>query len=517
VNQEPEETRPAPAAPGPAHDHQDGAVSDAGAVRNTLLQLASQIATLVFTAGLTLYLVRALGAAGYGVYALAASIAGLVLYPAGLGLPMAIGRFLADHRSSAHQLREIFKLGLRVQLPAAALAGLGLFAASGAIADAYGDPRLGWPLRWVALSVLGQAMFAFLTSVGSSVRRASLGLWMTVIESAAETSASIALVVGGAGVAGAALGKFIGYSIATVAGVYLAIRLLGRSRPDAAEPRLVSLRALTRYAGAMLVVDVAWSAITQVDVLLIGALLSSAAVGSFGAVLRVLAVLGYLGMAVSSGVAPRLSLADGAPDVRSFQHALRYLIIVQGVAIAPMLVWARPIVDLLLGSGYRNSVPIMRVLTLYYFVLAPASLITVTVTYLGEARRRVPVMAGTLIIGAVATYVLIRAIGVVGAAVADDIMQLVYVSAHLWICSTLITLDLRRLMWCGIRTVAAAGAMALVLFAFGTAHLTLLQWLGGGVGGGCAFGAALLLTHELSVAELQTIAGKLWAGASGRR
>ena len=56
-------------------------------VRNTLLQLTSQIAGLVFTGGLTLYLVRALGASGYGVYALAVSIGGLILTRRGWGCP----------------------------------------------------------------------------------------------------------------------------------------------------------------------------------------------------------------------------------------------------------------------------------------------------------------------------------------------------------------------------------------------------------------------------------------------
>jgi len=517
VNQDPEGPQPAPPAASPAHDQQDGAVADPGPARNTLLLLLSQVANLGFTGGLTLYLVRALGPANYGIYALALSISGLVIFPAGLGLPMAVGRFLADHRSSAHQLREIFKVGLKLQVPAALLAGTVLFALSGTVADAYGDPHLGWPLRWAALAVFGQAMYAFLSSVATSVRRVSVGFWMSLIESAAETSTSIALVITGAGAAGATLGKLIGYSVASLAGLYLTVRLLGRARHAGGESREVSLRTLTQYAGVMLVVDVTWSAITQVDVLLIGALLSSTAVGSFGAVLRLLGVLGYLGTAVSAGVAPRLSLAGGAPDVRSFEVALRYLTIIQGLVIAPMLIWAKPIVDLLLGSQYRSSEEILRVLTLYYFVGGPAALMTVAVTYLGEGRRRVVIMLATLGLGLVATYVLIRSVGVVGAAVADDVIQVFYVAGNLWICSTLITLDLRRLMWSGLRTLLAAGAMALVLLAFGTAHLSPVQWLGGLAGGGVAFAAVLLLTRELSVAELQGVGAKLRTAALGGR
>jgi O-antigen/teichoic acid export membrane protein len=488
-------------------------LADPGAVRNTLLQLVSQGAGIVFTGGLTLYLVRALGASGYGVYALAVSIGSLVLYPAGLGLPWAVGRFLADHRDDLTQLRAIFVLGLKLQLGAAMVASVGLFAVSGTVADAFGNPHLGWPLRWVALAIIGQALFAFLTSAVTSVRRVSIGLWMAVIESATETSFSAALVLAGAGAAGAALGKAIGYGVAAVVGIYLALRLLGGLGRRSVARVQVGVGAIRRYAGAMLVVDVTWSAIAQVDVLLIAALLTSAAVGSFSAVLRILTVLGALGLAVSSGVAPRLSLRGGAPDTRSFVQAIRYLIIVQGLVIAPMLVWARPIVELLLGPGYRSSTEIMRVLTVQAFVSAPASLISVAVTYLGEARRRLRIVLVTLVLGLICTYVLIRAVGVVGAAIGDDIVQIVYVSAHLWICSRLITVDLRRLARSCLRTFMAAGAMALPLLAMGTDHLSATRWIVGGALGGLVYAAVLLITRELSIDELRGLAARLRLGS----
>jgi O-antigen/teichoic acid export membrane protein len=501
---------PLPAA---ADGSTDGGLSDPGAVHNTLLQLLSQVAGTVFTGGLTLYLVRALGASGFGVYALAVSIGSLVLYPAGLGLPWAVGRFLADHRDDLDQLRAILLLGLKLQIAAAVVTAIGLFAVSGTLADAFGDPRLGWPLRWLAVSVVGQALFAFLTSAVTSVRRVSIGLWMAVIESATETSCSAALVLAGAGAAGATLGKAIGYSVAAVAGTYLTLRLLGSFRRRAVARVQVGVRAITRYAGAMLVVDVTWSAIAQIDVLLIGALLTSAAVGSFSAVLRILTVLGYLGIAVSSGVAPRLTLRDGPPDTRSFVEAIRLLIIVQGLVIAPMLVWARPITDLLLGPGYRSSAEIMRVLSVQAFVGAPASLVSVAVTYLGEARRRLRIVLGTLVLGLVCTYVLIRAVGVVGAAIGDDIVLSVYVLAHLWIVSRMITLDLRALTWSCLRTLIAAGVMALPLLAMGTNHLSAVQCIVGLAAGGSAYAAVLLITRELSVGELRTIAARLRLGS----
>jgi len=500
---------PGTEAPPPLQTSPVVGLGDPGAVRNTLLQLGSQVAGAVFTAGLTLYLVRTLGASGYGVYALATTIGVLVVLPAGLGLPWAIGRFLADHIDDLDQLRSIFLLGLRLQATAGLLAAGALFALSGPVAAAFGHPHLGWALRWVAVSVIGQTLFVYLTSAVTSVRHVAIGLWMSVIESAAQTGSAVALVAAGTGAAGAASGVAIGYIVASAAGLFLTLRLL-RWRPRQVRAKVqVAASTIVRYAGAMFIVDFTWSATAQIDVVLIGAILTFGAVGSFSAVLQILNVLSYLGIAVAGGVAPRLSLKRGGPDTRAFFEAIRYLIILQGLVIAPMVVWARPIVELLLGAGYPSSPAIMRVLAVQAFVSGPAALVTVAVTYLGEARRRVWIALGSLGLGLAVTYVLIRAIGVLGAAIGDDIVFVMYVGAHFWICHRLVALDLRSLGWSVLRTVAAAAAMAVPLAAAGTDHLSLVGWIAGGAAGAALYAGTLLITRELSVGELVALTAKV--------
>jgi stage V sporulation protein B len=495
------------------------AVADAGAVRNTLLQLASQVVGLVFTGGLTLFLVRSLGASGYGLYGLAISISGLLVLPAGMGLPHALGRFLADHRSDVRQVRAILSLGLRIEAPAGLLASAALLATAGLIAHAYGHPRLAWPLRWAALSVGGQALFNLLAAAVASVRQSAVSVWMALVESAVETAAGVSLVLAGAGAAGAVLGKVAGYAVAGVAGTYLVGRLLGGRRRRAsaqAVERAIGPRALLAYAGAMFLVDVGFSAIAQLDILLIAALLSTAAVGQFSAVLRVLTVLGYIGLAVSSGVAPRVARGSGGPDTRAFSEALRYLIVVHGMVIAPLLVWAGPIVGLVLGPGYGRSPEIMRVLAPFYFLAGPAGLVTVSVTYLGEGRRRVAIVAATLVLGLAATYALLRTVGLVGAAIGDDIIEVVWVGAHLRICHRLLGLDLERLGLCAARSLLAAAAMALPLLAAGTGRLAPAGWVLGACGSAIAYLVVLLVTRELSLSELRALGARLWHGVRTR-
>ena len=481
------------------------ALRDAGAARNTVLQLASQLATLVLTGGLSLFLVRALGPSRFGIYTLAVSVSGLLVLPAGLGLPLALGRFVADHRHDPGQLREIFWLGMRLQTPVALAASVGMFACAGLIAGVYGHPGLSWPLRLAALSIAGQALFGLLTSMATTLYQGQVVLWMNIAESALESGVAIALVVAGGGAAGAVGGRLAGYTVAVALGLALTTRLIGRRR-DVRSRRAVSGRTLLGYAGVMLVVDIAWSAIAQLDIVLIGAVLSSTAVGSYGAVLRALTVASYLGTSVGAAVAPRVSRAGDTPDGRALEQGLRYLIVAQGLLIAPLIVWAHPIVELILGSRYREAPPIMRVIAFYYFAGAPASLLTLALSYLGQARRRVTLMLPTLGFGVVAIFVLLKTIGLLGAAVGDDLLQIVYVGGNLWLCAQVIDFDLRAVARTTARTIMAAAGMAAVLWVLGTHHLSVVQWTIGVTAGTVEFFAILLLTREITPREMADLA-----------
>ena len=465
-----------------------------------------------------LFLVRELRPVGYGIYALATSIAGLLVLPAGLGLPMAIGRYVADHRHDRAQIRALLRIGLRLQLPIVLLTAGGLLLSAGAIAHAYHQPHLGWPLRWAALAVIGQTTYNFLISVPTSVRRSGFGLGMALTESAVETFSAIALVLAGAGAAGATLGKALGYVVGAGLGTYLIRKLVGRSsRVRASAP--VAVRALLGYAGATFVVDLGFTVIATTDSILIAAILDPSALGNFSAVMRLMVVLGYLGTAVAGGVAPTALDGCGSsePDRGALRDGVRLLILAQGLAIAPMVVWASPIVTLLLGRRYHTAAEILRVLTPYSFAMAPAGLLSLSITYLGAAHRRVAVMGVTLSIGIVATYVLLRAVGVIGAAIADDIVAIIYVGANLRLCAQLVALELRPLALTLARVLVAAVAMGAVLWAFGRAELSAAHWLAGSALGLLAYAAVILLTGEVTVAEVGALAERIGMGAPIRR
>ena len=461
--------------------------------------MAAQAITAVFTAGVTIYLVRELGPADFGVFSLAFGIGALLLLPADFGISQSTARFLAERREAPGEAAAVLASGLKLKLAAAAAMSAALFALAGPIANAYDVPDLVWPLRGIALALLGQSMLMLYTAAFVALRRTSLNFGIVASESAVEAGATIALVLLGAGAAGAAFGRASGYLFAAVLGAFVAARLLG-ARSLLSSGRTPHSRRIVGYAGALFLIDGAYTVLGQVDVLLIGALLTATSVGLFQAPWRLTTVLHYPGLAVAAGVAPRMAkdAAGGRdPDNAALAAGIRLLLVLQAAMAVPILVWAGPITDLVLGPDYAESADVLRALTPYVFLAGLAPLVSNAVDYLGGARRRIPIALATLGVNFAIDIVLIPEIGIVAAAIGSSVGFAIYVPGHLRLCNRLVGLPLASLAGGLMRSLLAAAAMAGVLLAAGTEQLSPAEWVWGLGAGTAAFAAVLFATGEL--------------------
>ena len=475
--------------------------------RSAAFALAMRLVGALFTGGLTLFLVRYLGPDEYGLFALALSVGGLLLLPADFGISRSAARFMAERLGSS-QAAAVLRQAVALKAAGVGLVALALIAAAGPIASAYDQPSLEWPLRIIALALVGQSFLVLFRATFEAMGRNALGLRLALTESALEVSASVGLVLAGAGVTGAVAGRALGYSVAAVLGLALALRAVGHANLRRLPPSDVSIKRIASYAGALFVVDAAFAAFTQVDVLLIGALKDARDAGLFAAPVRILIFAEYVGLALAAGVAPRLARGPGLePNVDAFQAALRGLLAFQFVLVAPIVVWATPITDLLLGPDYAESADVLRALGLYVLMMGPGPLLALGVNYLGEARRRVPVAIGAVLINLVIDLILIPEIGIVGGAVGTTVAFLFFIGGHLWICRREIDLPLAPLGVTLLRAGLAAAAMAAVLYAFGTETLSAVEWVAGGTLALAAYLGVLVVSGELDRAQLRRLLG----------
>jgi O-antigen/teichoic acid export membrane protein len=470
--------------------------------RNTGFGLAVKLLGAAFTGVLTLYLVRALGPKDYGVFALAVSVGGLVLIPSDLGISQAAARFIAEQRHVPRAVAAVIADALRLKLLVSGLVAVALIALAEPIASAYGTSALTWPLRLVAIAVFGQSLMLMYGGALEALGKVSGYLRIVFAESALETVASIAFVLLGAGATGAALGRAAAYAAAAGFGLVLLMRTV-RHRVRLRERRDERhTRRILAYGSALVLVDGAFTLFSRIDSLLIGAIVSVQAVALFEAPMRFVSFLGYPGAAAASGVAPRVVDGSEKPRSDALERALRYLILVQGVVIAPMIVWAEPLVRLGLGDGYGGSAGVLRAAAPYAFLLGLSPVLAGSVNYLGEARRRVPIAIATLLVNLVIDLIFLPRIGIVAGAIGTDVAYALYVWAHFAICRRVIDLPLRRLVVAFTWTMLAAAAMAAVLLAFGVSDVPIPLLPVGALLGTFAYGAVLFAGRELTTAEL---------------
>ena len=267
-----------------------------------------RVVSALFTAGLTLFLVRYLGPHDYGVYALALSVGGVVLLPADLGVTRSAARFIAERRGDTAEVVGVIRHGIRLKAIGSGVVAVGLVVAAGPIADAYGIESLKTALWIIALATVVQGFTAFFITTFEALGRNSVGFRLGFAESGVELCAALGLVLAGAGVSGALAGRAIGYGFGAALGGLLLLRIVGRRRPlRAASSTALTARRIARYAGTIFVIDAAFAAFGYIDVLLIGAFLDATAAGAFSAPLQLIAPTEYVALALAAGIGPRLA------------------------------------------------------------------------------------------------------------------------------------------------------------------------------------------------------------------
>lgn len=472
-----------------------------GIVRNAVFAGVSKVSGAGFTAVLTIFLVRYLGPEEYGIFALALGVAGLMTVPADLGISVSVARFIAERRGDPGAIANFVADAIRLKVIVTGGASLALAVLAGPIANAYDTPGLAWPLRILAIATFGQSVMLMWATIFEALGRISVYLRVVVAESALETTGSIVIVLFGTGASGAMVGRAAAYSFAAGYGLVVLARTLGRS----IRPRRGGhghARRILGYGSALVIVDGAFTIFSQIDVLLIGAILGVTAVAHFEAAYRLAGFLYFIGMPLRSAVAPRLARGEEGPDHVALERTLRYVVLVQGVILAPLIVWAEPLTRIAFGTDYLASAEVLRALAPFALLAAISPLLAGAANYLGAARRRVPIALTALAVNVAIDAALLKPLGIVAGAIGTDVAYAIYVGAHLWLCRDLAGLQLRPLVRPLAGSLAAAVVMGLVLLAFGTgSDLRVVLVVVGGALGTAAYVAALVVTGQLTRAE----------------
>jgi O-antigen/teichoic acid export membrane protein len=422
---------------------------------------------------------------------------------ADLGITSATPRFLAERRHNRAAVTAVMGDAMRLKAFAAVPVSVVLFVLAGPITEAFDARGAEWPLRGISIAVLAQGFFLFVLATFEALGRIAINLRVVALESVLEGSSILVLVLLGAGATGAAFGRAIGYTVGVGIALGYLWRVVGRPRPGAGDVSGLRVREILAYSGALLIVDALFRAFAQIDVLLIGAILGGGrAVGLFDMPMQLAWFLHYPAGAISTAVAPRLARRpDAEPAIGTFIDAMRWIIALQGICLAPIIVWAEPIMTTLLGAEYRESGDVLQALAPFVLLSGPALLASLAVNYLGAARSRVPVAIAALGVNAVWDAIFLSKMGIVAGAIGTDLAYAIWVPAHLLILRRMLDLPIRPIALDFVRAALAAGVACLPLLALGADPGVAVLVLGCAIA--CVvYAVALRLTGGVGAADI---------------
>jgi O-antigen/teichoic acid export membrane protein len=484
--------------------------------RSAGFAFSSQMIGAVLTAVLTIFLGRELSPDQYGNFTFALSVIVIASIFADIGITSSTGRFLAERRAEPEAAAAVFRTALRLKVRVGLISSAILLALSGPICDAFGASGAVWPLRGLAVALFVQSMFLLMLGAFIAVGRIKYNLIISAVESVVELLASVVLVLLGAAATGAAFGNAIGYTAGLIVGLIVAkrafggLRAGGREQPASAHP-VVSTRDILSYARPLLLVDAAFRMFVSIDVLLIAALVGGGApVAAFGLSMRLATFLDYPAAALASAVAPRLARwRDGESDLELFAASLRYLLILQMVFTAPIIIWPEAIIHLIFGDKYPGAPAVLQTLAPFVYLAGIGQITTLAVNYLGEARRRVPIAIAMLAINIAVDSVLLPRIGIVAGAIGTSAAFALWVPAHLWILHKLAGLQLWPLARTVLKSCMAGAAMVGALAALGTGQVSAPLMAAGVIVGPAAYVIALFVVRELTFADVANLRAAL--------
>lgn len=319
--------------------------------RPTLLLLLGRIAGYGLALLNSILVARALGAERLGEYAYAMGLAGLFALLPNLGINPVVTRAVA---ACPDDEGAVLPIAVKTQAVLAILVAcaIPLFAAL--------LPTQPVPLRYVALAAaqlglgtLGWPYLAVLAGRGAFARVAAVELASALL--------GTLCLLGALLLAGGVPGVLAAHVVAAGFAALAARALTGPARPNPHRPAL-RLRDLVRQAAPFGATAVAQSLYTRLDILLLGQLASSRAVGLYSVAYKAPNLLTYVGSTVAGPLFPLMAQTGAAETPVAFQRAVRALG-VAGPAVALALGGlAVPILGLLYGSEYEAAAPLLVLL-----------------------------------------------------------------------------------------------------------------------------------------------------------
>lgn len=388
---------------------------------------ASRLVTTVLGQGakaiVAVLVARYLGAADFGTFSVAWTIAGIAAY---------YGAFGIDHLLVRELNRPLPRIDFRRTLPLVSMLGaaVAVLLVVGAVALP-GGTRVASAIIAATPYVLTTGAVLVVNATFHARERMELEAVTEGIEGAVGLLAAWIVLHAGGGVESAILALSLG-RFANL----LAAWLIHRRLPRLVRPTAPLGAWRTVRLGAPMGVSRGLRAVTQrIDIVILGLFVTATEVGVYSAaVVAVIAAADTLGQ-VGRVAYPAMSRAEHAqdPDLRKAVRLVwRVKMLVVVSAVVGLAVLAEPIVELLFGAEFAAAGPMLAVLSITMLARVFASFGGYVLYAVDRPWDRVRTLSVTAVVKIVACFAAVPMWGVWGGVWAAVITDLVYVGMMLW-------------------------------------------------------------------------------------
>ncbi|MCW2949451.1 MAG: hypothetical protein JWN41_464 [Thermoleophilia bacterium] len=385
--------------------------------------VAARMVAMVASAVTAIVIAASLSKPQYGAYALASGLAGLLAVALDLGTTSSLARYLAQGRATPRLVALVVALrGSLLVVGALVLAAVSFGAGA-------------HPSRFVELLAAAgvllalQGMVAFLYGTLPSMRRIRLLLFVTVLQPVVELVFVLVAHAHGAGALGMLLAAAAGAAVAGLSGyVALAVHPRGMLPRDDQRGERVSLGNVVHYGVQLFLVLLLMMIFGQLDQFVIKAFHGDAAVAPYALVIKLQAMLVAPAITATSIVAPRIAGA-GSAGAAMYRQWLAFFVVVQ-LGVCGMVAVVAPDLFAAINPDYRGDWGILLAMLPFLLLSGLATLPSVTMNQLGEARARQRIAIVAVLINVLVDLALVPSLDAYGAAIGTTVAYTWYVVMH---------------------------------------------------------------------------------------
>lgn len=392
------------------------------AARGTSLVLAGALIAQAAEYVYRFLMARGLGVAGFGTFNQARSIYLILVVLAPLGLAAGMKRFVAAFRESGREreARRVIVQGIQVAaVSSVALAAL-LWVFSPALAQAFRNPDLQFPLRVLAFAIPAAVGLEVVTRLGEAFRsfRPTV-LARQILDPALRVLLTLPLLAAGASLTVLLGAMGVSAAMAFLVAAFLVLKL-ERLRSLTAGPAPSQLPMLLQFSLPLAAGTALFDFAERIDVLMIGFFREEADVGIYSAgssIARFLLIFLASTMPVVATLAAEAAGRGTAHEIARLQRTTtRWMLFSTGPIAAGLLLYPAEAITLLFGHEYSGAASSLRILVLACLLPAWGGPTGLFLDALGKTRWTLAIVFLRVLTNILLNLVLIPAFGIAGAA-----------------------------------------------------------------------------------------------------